>query len=107
MGWAGASRSSRRKPLISTVQIAKALEASEASGSPGARLQIGGLASVLSLPLAHHPDLLRYAVGLQALETGDQQTAEDLLGELGDKEIVVGAPAVVTRSVPLRLVAPV
>jgi formylglycine-generating enzyme required for sulfatase activity len=77
-------------PDAAASQLAAAVKQSCEEGAVAARMRIGGLASALATPLARHPDLLTYAAGVEALEAGDFDRAEDLLQPLGEREIQVG-----------------
>ena len=81
-------------PEAAAYQLAAALkQAEEESDSQeviAARVQLGGVASAISIPLAHQRELLTYARGLQAIEMNDHYHARRLLEHLGDLEIEVG-----------------
>ena len=77
-------------PASAAQQLAAALENANASDDFVARIQLGGLASALAAPLARFPSLLNYAAGLQALELGDRERADELFESLEGEEIQVG-----------------
>jgi chromosomal replication initiator protein len=77
-------------PEEAAVQLAEALRAAEDHPALGAHLHLGGVAHAVAIPLAHHPDLLAYASGLQALSNGEVQAARALLAPMAGTEIVVG-----------------
>ncbi len=77
-------------PDAAASQLAAAVKQSCEQGAVATRMRIGGLAPALSTPLARHSELLAYAAGVEALEAGDIDRAEDLLQPLGEREIQVG-----------------
>jgi Cold shock proteins len=77
-------------PNAAAAQLAAALHQLEAIDDVVARIQIGGLASALSIPLVRYRRLLVYAGALQALGTGQIEQATNLLQSVGDSEIIVG-----------------
>lgn len=79
-----------REPEQAAEQLAQEI-AQALDGSAAARVQIGGLASALMLPLRLHHDLLTYAAGVQAFFGGDQAQAAALFDALGPRPITVGA----------------
>jgi formylglycine-generating enzyme required for sulfatase activity/uncharacterized protein YjbI with pentapeptide repeats len=79
------------EPDTAAEQLAGALEQVAARPASGARLRLGSVASVLSLPLAHYRPLLDYAFGVAAIDEGDRASAEYLLGALGDASVGVGS----------------
>src|SRR6185295_7359322 len=70
--------------------LAAALQTADANEDSAVRIQLGGLASALAAPLVGFSTLLNYAAGLQALELGDRQKADEFFGSLADEEIKVG-----------------
>ncbi|MBR0565110.1 CHAT domain-containing protein [Azoarcus sp. L1K30] len=60
------------------------------SGPVAARLQLGGLAAAIEMPLAREQSLLAYARGMNALARGDDDNGRRILGALGNEEIRVG-----------------
>jgi hypothetical protein len=92
-------------PDSAAAQLAAALRRSLQEGDSAARLKIGGLVSSIAQPLARHSDLLVYAKGLEAAESGDVELGRELLGRFGDAELEIGgvklppAPAVLRRIV--------
>lgn len=68
-------------------QLAAALNRTGRSGAAVARVQIGGLVNVLAAPLLRYPQLTDYALGVQALERGEVERAQDLLSGLGDLQV--------------------
>ena len=87
------------RPEAAAEQLAAALQSAEQAPSLEARLHLGGLAQAVAIPLAHHRQLLDYALGLHALETGDQEAATDLLEPL-QREFTVGSVTLVPARVP-------
>lgn len=78
------------EPDTAAEQLAGALEQVALQPRSGARLRLGSVASVLSLPLAHYRPLLDYAFGVAAIDEGDRASAEYLLGALGDAPVDIG-----------------
>ena len=76
-------------PSLAAEQLATALRLAVGDGA-AARLQIGGLASVLSTPLVHYQKLLAYAAGVEALQAGNSERARQFLNVVGDAELQVG-----------------
>jgi hypothetical protein len=68
-------------------QLAAALNRTGRSGAAVARVQIGGLVNALAAPLLRYPHLTDYALGVQALERGEVERAQDLLSGLGDLQV--------------------
>jgi tetratricopeptide (TPR) repeat protein len=77
------------RPEEAAKQLAAALKAAEDEPALGAHLHLGGLAHAVAIPLAQHRDLLDYAIGLHALESGEHQAAFDLLEPLSERDITV------------------
>jgi hypothetical protein len=84
------------KPHEVAEQLAQAVSEQEQQSHFVARLQLGGLASTLSMPLIMHHRLLSYIAGLQALESGEQYRAARLFNAIGDEPVEVGG-VVLTR----------
>ncbi|TVT55924.1 MAG: CHAT domain-containing protein [Azoarcus sp. PHD] len=61
-----------------------------ASDPVAARVQLGGLAAAIEMPLAREQTLLAYARGMDALARGDDTAGARILGALGNDEIRVG-----------------
>ncbi|PKO80075.1 MAG: hypothetical protein CVU19_14365 [Betaproteobacteria bacterium HGW-Betaproteobacteria-13] len=55
-----------------------------------ARVQLGGLAAAIEMPLTREQTLLAYARGMDALARGDEENGQRILRSLGDEEIRVG-----------------
>jgi TIR domain len=77
-------------PTSAATQLAAAVRHSCDPDEVTARMQIGGLTSALSTPLAPYQKLLAYAAGVEALQAGQFERAYELLDGLGDREIRVG-----------------
>ena len=77
-------------PPAAAEQLAAALENANSEGDFVARIQLGGLATALSAPLAGFSSLLNYAAGLQALELGDRRRADEFFETLPEDEIKIG-----------------
>jgi TIR domain-containing protein/NB-ARC domain-containing protein len=77
-------------PASAATQLAAAVRHSCDPDEVTARMQIGGLTSALSTPLAPYQKLLAYAAGIEALNAGQVEQAYELLDGLGDSEIRVG-----------------
>jgi hypothetical protein len=77
-------------PASAATQLAAAVRHSCDPDEVAARMQIGGLTSALSTPLAPYQKLLAYAAGIEALHAGQVEQAHELLDGLGDSEIRVG-----------------
>jgi hypothetical protein len=92
------------RPEAAAEQLAAALQAAEAEPALGARLHLGGLARAVAIPLAHHRALLDYALGLHALESGDAETATDLLEPLSRGFTVGGVTLSPARVLPPRAI---
>jgi hypothetical protein len=74
-------------PDAAAQQLAAALNRTGRTGAAVARVQIGGLVNVLAAPLLRYPQLTEYALGVQALERGEVERAQDLLSGLGDLQV--------------------
>jgi hypothetical protein len=68
-------------------QLAEAIRQTVAEDEAVAGLRITGLSAALEAPLAAHHRLLAYAAGVEALESGDNTRARDLLEPLGDEAV--------------------
>ena len=90
------------EPAGASEAFADALRQGGADHSATVALRFGGLTSAIELPLAHQQDLLAYARGLDALVSGDEQRARELLETLGDSEIRVGDIALTSPAELLR-----
>jgi hypothetical protein len=77
-------------PEAAALQLAAALDLDSQAGAAASRLQFGGLASALSVPLARYSRLLSYAAGVEALKDGRVGEAVEILGGLPDEEVEVG-----------------
>jgi hypothetical protein len=86
--WVGLAFS---QPEAAAAQLASALESAEQNPVLTAQLNLSGVAHAMSIPLARYRALLIYATGLDALHSGDDDDARELLEPLADTEIVVGS----------------
>lgn len=80
-------------PTAAGADFASALAAAANGGADAAvaSLRLGGVASALTIPLAGQAELLAYARGLGALQHGDHDEAEQLLGWMGSQQLTVGS----------------
>lgn len=78
------------RPDEAAEQLAGALHDAEHDTAVGVRLHLGGVAHAVAIPLAHRRDLLQYARALEALESGDRETAVQILEPLSRRDIKVG-----------------
>jgi hypothetical protein len=76
-------------PEAAALQLAAALD-QDAQAGAATRLQFGGLASALAVPLARYSRLLSYAAGVEALQEGRIGEAVEILERLPDEEVEVG-----------------
>ncbi|HRD88865.1 MAG TPA: DUF4062 domain-containing protein, partial [Accumulibacter sp.] len=77
------------EPALAAGQLAAALAHATASDDVAARVRVGGLASALAAPLARFGELLAYAEGVEALQTGDHGQAVRLFGAMPDRELEI------------------
>jgi hypothetical protein len=68
-------------------QLAAALNRTGRSDAAVARVQIGGLVNVLAAALLRYPHLTDYALGVQALERGEVERAQELLSGLDELQV--------------------
>jgi len=76
-------------PVETAGQFAGALRG-VAGANAGARLQISGLGSALSIPLSGYPELIAYAHGLGALASGDRSSAERFFRPFASAGLQIG-----------------
>jgi hypothetical protein len=70
------------EPAETAGQFARALAAAGTTQPAAVRVQLGGLAPAVALPLGHFPDLLAYAQAVAAIEQGDEAAAGPLVDAL-------------------------
>jgi hypothetical protein len=88
-------------PGAAAARLAHAL--AEPQRQPAAaRFQLDSMAAALSLPLSGFPELLIYARGIGALQSGQNEEAERLLGLLGDTPVGAGGITLRPASEVLR-----
>lgn len=84
-GWTGAAF---RFPGQAAAALARALKEPAASLT-GISAQLGAVTSAVSIPLAGHPELLRYAKGINAIAAGDAAMVRCLFEDMPDEAITV------------------
>jgi tetratricopeptide (TPR) repeat protein len=77
-------------PHETAAQFARQLAAATSKEGAVARVQLGGLAPAIALPLAGFPQLLAYAQALAAIEEGDEEKAAPLIDSLPERSLKVG-----------------
>lgn len=84
-GWTGAAF---RFPGQAAAALARALK-EPATSLTGISAQLGAVTSAVSIPLAGHPELLRYAKGINAIAAGDSAMVLRLFEDMPDEAITV------------------
>jgi hypothetical protein len=77
------------EPELAAGQLAAVLARATENDDVAARLRVGGLSSALATPLARFGELLVYAEGVEALQTGRTEDAGHLFGSISDREIEI------------------